>query len=137
MQKQSIGLLLLRILVGWVFLAEGIQKLIFPGTLGVARFAKIGIPFPAFSAPFVGTVEAVFGALILIGLYTALSTIPLLAVISTAIVTTKIPFLIHHGLWAALHESRADFSMLFGLIAILCLGSGSLSLDAKRRPPEP
>ena len=133
MQKQSVGLLLVRVLVGWVFLSEGIQKLIFPGTLGVARFTKIGIPFPSFSAPFVGVVEAVFGTLVLLGLYTALSTIPLLAVISTAIVTTKIPFLIQHGFWAALHESRADFSMLFGLIAILCLGPGSLSLDGKRR----
>jgi putative oxidoreductase len=132
MQKQSIGLLLLRVLVGWVFLSEGIQKLLFPGTLGVARFAKIGIPLPSFSAPFVGVVEAVFGTLVLLGLYTALSTIPLLAVISTAIVTTKIPFLIHHGFWAALHESRTDFSMLFGLIAILCLGPGLLSLDTKR-----
>jgi putative oxidoreductase len=136
MQKQSIGLLSLRVLVGWVFLSEGIQKLLFPSTLGVARFARIGIPFPAFSAPFVGTVEAVFGALVLVGLYTALSAIPLLAVISTAICTTKIPFLIHHGFWAALHESRTDFSMLFGLIAILCLGPGPLSLDAKRRRPD-
>lgn len=133
MQKQSIGLLSLRVLVGWVFLSEGIQKLLFPSTLGVARFAKIGIPFPAFSAPFVGVVEAVFGALVLVGFYTALSAIPLLAVISTAICTTKIPFLIHHGFWAALHESRTDFSMLFGLIAILCLGPGQLSLDAKRQ----
>jgi putative oxidoreductase len=138
MQKQSVGLLFLRVLVGWVFLSEGIQKLIFPGTLGMARFAKIGIPFPAFSAPFVGVIEAVFGFLVLLGLYTALSAIPLLAVISTAICTTKIPFLIHHGFWAALHESRTDFSMLFGLIAISCLGPGSFSLDAKRHhtPPQ-
>lgn len=133
MEKQSAGLLLLRVLVGWVFLSEGIQKLIFPGTLGIARFAKIGIPFPDFSAPFVGVVEAIFGTLVLLGLYTALSAIPLLAVISTAIATTKIPFLVHHGFWAALHESRTDFSMFFGLIAILCLGPGTLSLDAKRK----
>lgn len=132
MRNQSIGLLLLRILVGWVFLSEGIQKLYFPGTLGVARFAKIGIPAPGFSAPFVGGVEIVCGALILLGIYTVWACIPLLAVICTAIATTKIPFFIQHGAWAALHESRTDFSMLLGLIAILFLGPGQLSLDARR-----
>jgi uncharacterized membrane protein YphA (DoxX/SURF4 family) len=134
MRNQSIGLLLLRVLVGWVFVSEGIQKLYFPGTLGVARFAKIGIPHPGFSAPFVGGVEIIFGVLVLLGLYTAWACIPLLAVICTAIATTKIPFFIQHGAWAALHESRTDFSMLLGLIAILFLGPGLLSLDARRRP---
>ena len=132
MRNHSIGLLFLRVLVGWVFVSEGIQKLYFPGTLGVARFAKIGIPHPGFSAPFVGGVEIIFGALVLLGLYTAWACIPLLAVICTAIATTKIPFFIQHGLWAALHESRTDFSMLLGLIAILFLGPGLLSLDARR-----
>ena len=137
MRNQSIGLLLLRILVGWVFLSEGIQKLYFPGTLGVARFAKIGIPAPGFSAPFVGGVEIVCGVLVLLGIYTAWACIPLLAVICTAIATTKIPFFIHHGVWAALHESRTDFSMLLGLVAILFLGPGPLSLDARRRRSTP
>jgi putative oxidoreductase len=133
MRNQSIGLLLLRILVGWVFLSEGIQKLYFPGTLGVARFAKIGIPHPGLSAPFVGGVEIVCGVLVLLGIYTVWACIPLLAVICTAIATTKIPFFIHHGTWAALHESRTDFSMLLGLIAILFLCPGPLSLDGRRR----
>ena len=35
--------------------------------LGVGRFAKIGIPEPATDAPFVGVVEIVFGAFILLG----------------------------------------------------------------------
>ena len=38
------NIVLIRILVGWVFLSEGIQKLLFPDTLGAGRFAKIGIP---------------------------------------------------------------------------------------------
>jgi len=133
MRKHSIGLLLLRILVGWVFVSEGIQKLYFPGTLGVARFAKIGIPAPHFSAPFVGGVEILCGALLILGLYTAWACVPLLAIIGTAIGTTKVPFFIQHGAWAALHESRTDISMLLGLIAILCLGAGSISLDRRRR----
>jgi len=137
MRNHSIGLLILRILVGWVFLSEGIQKLYFPGTLGVARFAKIGIPAPGFSAPFVGGVEIVCGVLVLLGIYTIGACIPLLAVICTAIATTKIPYFIQHGAWAAMHESRTDFSMLLGLIAILFLGPGLLSLDARRHTTQP
>jgi uncharacterized membrane protein YphA (DoxX/SURF4 family) len=40
----SSGILLIRILVGWVFLSEGIQKFLFQAALGTGRFAKIGIP---------------------------------------------------------------------------------------------
>jgi putative oxidoreductase len=51
--------ILIRLLVGGVFLAEGIQKFLFPAALGVGRFTKIGIPAPQFFAPFVGVVEIV------------------------------------------------------------------------------
>src|SRR5271165_6356923 len=127
------ALLLVRILVGWVFVSEGIQKFLFPAQLGVGRFQKIGIPAAHVMAPFVGTVEIVCGCLVLIGLFTRLATIPLLAVISVAIVTTKLPMLIHNGVWAALHEARADFSMLLGLLFLLIAGGGSLALDVGLR----
>jgi putative oxidoreductase len=38
------AIVLIRILVGWVFLSEGVQKFLFPDALGVGRFVKIGIP---------------------------------------------------------------------------------------------
>jgi uncharacterized membrane protein YphA (DoxX/SURF4 family) len=47
------AILLIRILVGWVFLSEEIQKFLFPDSLGVGRFVKIGIPLPQIMAPFV------------------------------------------------------------------------------------
>jgi uncharacterized membrane protein YphA (DoxX/SURF4 family) len=59
--------LLIRILVGWVFLSEGIQKFLFPDSLGVGRFVKIGIPSPQVMALFVGVVEIVCGSLVLVG----------------------------------------------------------------------
>ncbi|HET9795009.1 MAG TPA: DoxX family protein, partial [Thermoanaerobaculia bacterium] len=68
---------LVRLLVGGVFLSEGIQKFLFPAALGPGRFAKIGIPWPYLSAPFVGAVEIVCGALVVIGLATRLAVIPL------------------------------------------------------------
>ena len=126
------ALLLIRILVGWVFVSEGIQKFLFPAQLGVGRFEKIGIPSPHFMAPFVGTVEIVCGTLLLIGLLTRLAAIPLLIDISVAIATTKIPMLAKSGVWSMLHEARTDFSMLLGLLFLLISGAGTLSLDARR-----
>ncbi len=134
MYRYEAAIVLVRVLVGWVFLSEGIQKFLYPAALGVGRFTKIGIPAPQVMAPFVGSAEIVFGALILLGLFTRLATIPLLITIIVAILTTKVPFLIKHGFWAALHESRADISMLLGLIFLLIVGAGSISLDARFRP---
>jgi uncharacterized membrane protein YphA (DoxX/SURF4 family) len=122
---------IVRVLVGAVFLSEGIQKLLYPDALGVGRFAKIGIPIPAFSAPFVGVVELVAGALLLVGLLTRLASILLLIDISVAIATTKIPMLVSKGFWATVHEARTDWSMFLGLVFLLVAGAGARSLDAR------
>jgi putative oxidoreductase len=122
---------LIRLMVGWVFLSEGIQKFLFPETLGVGRFIKIGIPAPQFFAPFVGIVEIVCGLLLIIGLLTRLAAIPLLTDISVAIFTTKIPMVAKSGFWAAMHEARTDYCMWLGSLFLLIVGAGSLSLDAR------
>lgn len=124
---------MVRILVGWVFVSEGIQKFLFPVQLGAGRFQKIGIPWPHFMAPFVGTVEIACGTLLLAGLFTRLAAVPLLAVILVAITTTKIPMIAKSGLWSMLHEARTDFSMLLGLAFLLITGAGTLSVDTRRR----
>jgi len=132
MNKDAIGKLLLRLLVGWVFLSEGIQKFLFPAALGVGRFVKIGIPLPGFFAPFVGAVEILCGSLLIVGLFTRLAAVPLLIDIAVAICSTKLPMLLKQGFWATMHEARTDFCMLLGLLAILSLGAGAFSLDARR-----
>ena len=125
------GLLLLRFLVGWVFLSEGIQKFLFPAALGAGRFEKIGIPAPQFMAPFVGVTEIVCGTLLILGLFTMFAVWPLLFDILVAITTTKVPLLLKQGSWAAMHEGRTDFCMILGLLAIALLGAGTLSLDER------
>ena len=129
--RSAWGLFFLRLVVGWVFFSEGILKFLDPHSLGVGRFAKIGIPYPHLSAPFVGVVEIVCGAALILGIRTTLVAIPLLIDISVAIVTTKWPMLRHQGFWSAMHESRVDLSMFFGLLAILLLGVGSFSVDSR------
>ncbi|MBU6180610.1 MAG: DoxX family protein, partial [Verrucomicrobia bacterium] len=38
----------IRLMVGGVFLSEGLQKFLYPADLGSGRFEKIGIPAPEF-----------------------------------------------------------------------------------------
>jgi len=125
------AILLIRLIVGGVFLSEGIQKFLFPDALGVGRFMKIGIPSPEIMAPFVGVVEIVGGALILIGLMTRLASVALIVDMLVAIWTTKIPILLDKGFWAMAHEARTDWSMLLGSIALLILGAGKWSVDRR------
>jgi putative oxidoreductase len=123
------AVILVRILVGWVFISEGIQKFLFPAALGWGRFAKIGIPDPHRMAPLVGVVEIVCGALVILGLWTRFASVPLLVVIGVAIATTKIPMLHHGGVWAMLHEARADFSMVLGLLFLMIVGAGGFAVE--------
>jgi uncharacterized membrane protein YphA (DoxX/SURF4 family) len=126
------AVVLVRLLVGLVFLSEGIQKFLFPDALGVGRFAKIGIPAPGFFAPFVGVVEIACGLLVVIGLMTRLAAVPLLIDIVVAIATTKIPMFFQNGFWATAHEARTDYCMLLGLIFLMIAGGGPWSLDGWR-----
>ena len=132
-----------RVIVGWVFLSEGIQKFLLPELLGAGRFARIGIPAPEIMGPFVGVVEIVCGGLLILGLCTRLAAVPLLINISVAILSTKVPILLEHGywmftlpklsrygFWSMMSESRTDFSMWMGLVFLLLVGAGSVSVDA-------
>jgi len=127
--------LLIRLTVGAVFLSEGIQKYLFPDALGVGRFARIGIPSPETMAPFVGLVEVICGALILLGLLTRLAAITLIIDMIVAVSTTKIPILLDKGFWSMAHEARTDYSMLLGSVFLLLVGAGAWSLDARLMPP--
>lgn len=134
--------LLIRIMVGGVFLAEGLQKFLDPADLGSGRFAKIGIPAPEFFGPFVGGFEVVCGALILLGLITRFAAVPLLVIIAVALFSTKVPILLGHdfmgfplrpldryGLLSMIHEARTDLAMTLGALFLLIVGAGSWSLD--------
>src|SRR5690242_12047269 len=121
--------IVIRLLVGAVFVSEGVQKFLFPTELGIGRFAKIGLPSPEVLAPFVGTFEIVCGSLVLLGAITRVAAIPLLIIMLVAIATTKIPFTRAHGFWAGLHEARVDYAMLLGALFLLLVGAGPWSID--------
>lgn len=126
--------ILLRLMVGAVFVSEGIQKFLFPDQLGAGRFLKIGLPMPELLGPFVGTFEIVCGTLVLLGLLTRLAVIPLLIIMTVALITTKWPILVNQGFWAAAHEARTDWSMFLGALFLLIVGAGPWSLDTWLAP---
>ena len=128
------SLILIRLPVGVIFFTQGILKFIDP-QMGVNRFTRIGFPHPAFTAHFVGTFEIVCGALVLLGFFTRVAAIPLLIVISTAIVTTKFPELArpNQGFWFMISDARTDFAMLCSLLFLIIAGPGTFSLDASKR----
>lgn len=122
--------ILIRLMVGAVFLSEGIQKFLFPAEIGAGRFAKIGLPSPEFLGPFVGSFEIACGALVLLGLFTRLAVLPLLTIMAVAIDSTKVPILIQSGFWKMAHEARTDFAMVMGALFLLIVGAGAWSVDA-------
>jgi putative oxidoreductase len=134
--------LLIRLLVGGVFLLEGIKKFLFVEQWGAGRFARIGIPAPHVLAPLVGVTEIVCGLLLLLGLLTRLAAVPLIIDISVAIASTKVPLLFKSGFWPMEAEARTDYSMILGLIFLFLVGAGPFSFDAaakriwsRRNPP--
>jgi putative oxidoreductase len=123
------AILFIRLMVGCVFLSEGIQKFLFPDVRGSGRFETIGLPNPELLGPLVGGFEIVCGVLILAGYVVRLSVLPLITIMFVAIVATKVPQLSEKGLWETLHASRTDFSMLMGCLFLLVMGAGSWSAD--------
>lgn len=123
--------IIIRFIVGAVFLSEGIQKFLFPEIRGAGRFEKIGLPSPEFLGSFVGFFEILCGVLLLIGLFSRLASIPLIIIMLVAFATTKSEVYLEKGFWELLHGSRTDWAILLGSIFLLIKGSGNWSVDYK------
>ncbi len=134
--------ILIRLMVGSVFLSEGIQKFLYPAARGIGRFDKMGFPNPEFLAMFVGTFEIIFGILLLIGFLTRTAALAMLINMTVAIIVTKIPIALGesfgsfvlrelktYGFWSMAHEMRTDFAMWLGSFFLLIKGAGKWSID--------
>lgn len=133
--------LFLRLMAGGVFFWEGLLKFVYTNQ-GVGRFTKLGIPFPHFTATFIGGLEIVGGLLLLSGLVTRLIAIPFVVEMIVAILTTKIALFLgtsplplppappKFGIWAVLHEIRSDYAQILTTLFLLVNGPGQWSLDA-------
>ncbi|HTN69031.1 MAG TPA: DoxX family protein [Dysgonamonadaceae bacterium] len=134
--------IIIRLMVGAVFLSEGVQKFIFPAMRGVGRFEGMGFPQPEFFANFVGSFEIICGIFILLGFLTRISALMMLITMTVAIVVTKIPiamgesfgpFILRdlktYGFWSMAHEIRTDFAMWLGSLFLIIKGGGKWSID--------
>jgi uncharacterized membrane protein YphA (DoxX/SURF4 family) len=142
--RRDLPIILIRVLVGLVFLLEGSLKFLRPEALGAGRFEALGLPFPHYLAPLVGGIEIGGGAAILLNFYAGDAAFALLVVIATALVTTKFPILLgrplgpfpleklkEYGWLSFFHQARTDFCMVFALLAIVY--DSGLRVGRKRR----
>jgi len=133
--------LLVRLMAGGVFFWEGLLKFVYANQ-GVGRFTKLGMPFPHFTASFIGGLEIVGGLLLLAGLTTRLIAIPFVVEMIVAILSTKISLYLgtsplplppappQVGFWAVLHEVRSEYAQMLTVLFLMLNGPGAWSLDA-------
>jgi putative oxidoreductase len=135
------SVLLLRLMVGGVFFWEGVLKFVYVNQ-GVGRFTKLGMPFPAFTAEFVGCLEIVGGLLLIAGLFTRVIAIPFVIEMIVAMLSTKISMYLgtsplplppvppQTGFWAVLHEIRSEYAQIMTALFLMVNGPGKWSFDA-------
>ena len=133
--------ILVRCMVGGVFLSEGILKFVYTNQ-GVGRFSKIGIPAPELMAHFVAVLEIVGGILLIAGFLTRVIAIPFVIEMVVAILSTKVTLYLgtsplplppsppQTGMWAVLHETRSDYAQIMSVLFLFAAGPGPWSLDA-------
>ena len=124
-QRLNIGLTILRIAIGLVFLAHGAQKLFVYGLAGTTdAFGGMGVPMPAVSAAVVTAIELFGGLALMLGLFTRLAALGLAMDMLGAIllVHLRAGFFLPNGVEFALTLLAA--SLVFALT-----GPGGFAVD--------
>jgi putative oxidoreductase len=118
---QPLGLLLLRLALGIIFIFHGYPKLAHPGAMH-GMFVQHGLP--AYFSEISGTLETFGGALLIIGLFTRIA--GLLLAIEMAIAIWKV----HSGGGVmAVHIYEFPLALAVGCFALATVGAGRLSAD--------
>ncbi len=123
---EALGIGVLRISIGVVFTAHGVQKLLL-GFADLARnMAILGVPAPDATAVAATLIEFAGGLLLITGLFTR----P--AAILTALEMAGSIFAVHfkNGFFLP-HGFEYPLSLLAASIALALTGPGALALDAK------
>ncbi len=116
--------LLGRLAVGLLFLSTGWGKVHSLDKV-TQFFIQLKIPMPALNAVVVAYSELVCGALLVVGLFTRLATVPLIVSMVVAILTAKLADI--HGVFDLVGAD--EFTYLCVLIMLALIGPGKASLD--------
>ncbi|MDX8045270.1 DoxX family protein [Gracilibacillus sp. S3-1-1] len=101
---------LIRYVVGYVFIASALMKLVVTDFTG--SFANFGIPYPQAAVLIIGLIELIGGISIIFNYYVKQATVLLIAIMIVAIFLTKVPAL-QSGLLTFAFEARLDIVMFF------------------------
>lgn len=124
------GQLLVRVLVGLIMFAHGVQKLTDgPGGFATGMLAPLGVPAPEFFAYVVTFVELIGGALLIVGLLSRLSALLLAFDLIVAIVLVKLDIGLIAPMGAQLPGAELDLALIAGFLSVLFTGPGRFSLD--------
>jgi len=118
------GPLAVRIVVGWVFLWTGWQKLHFLPRM-IENFRSWGIPAPEILTPFASGMEFIGGAMLLVGLLTRFISVPMMIIMLVAIVSAKWDDV--DSLQTLLGFEEVSYFVMFAWLGIA--GPGPVSLD--------
>ncbi|BBL78330.1 quinol oxidase [Rubrobacter xylanophilus] len=127
----DLALLVLRLVLGVIFVAHGAQKLFGsfggPGLKGTAGFfEQLGIRPPYPMAVVVGVVEFFGGILAALGFLTPVAAVGLILVMIVAILTVHL----RNGFFAQNGGYEFNLALIGIALALLLSGAGSYSLDA-------
>ena len=130
--EASRAVILIRILVGWFYLFEGIEKFMFSDRMASGQFHRLGIPAPHAVAILVAVLEILCGVAVLVGIETRWAAGGLLLVNLGAIAATKLHLFRHDDIWTALHQSRLEISLFLAIVFLMVAGSGAYALENRR-----
>ena len=116
------GVAAVRVVMGLIFLNAGWGKVAIGFATVASNFAKMGMPVPGITGPFIALLELVGGALLLVGLAGRWVGLLFALEFVVAAFVVKLP---NTG-WAG---ARLDLMLLAGGVLLFFAGSGRLSID--------
>ena len=125
---QSPFLLAVRLYWGWQFYQTGLGKLMHMGKV-IGFFTNLGIPFPAFNAYFVSSLECVGGVLLFLGLGSRLIALPLAFDMLVAYIAADREALFSFFSEPGKFYGADPYTFLFAALLILIFGPGKISVD--------